>query len=281
MNVERMASNIQSASSRIHVLEVVGNAIVGGMENSVARLIERLPPQRFSLSVLCPFESPFTDELRGLGAEVYITAMPEDPAWSSIQFACALIKANCVDILHSHLANAHLLAGVAGRLAGKPVLATIHGRQLTSMDLEVHRTANTHLHVVCKQSYFHALGIGVNPAQLHFIANGVDTDVFKPQRKTAGPLRQRFGIPDDAKVVGFVGRLSAEKGPDVFLRTALGVRETSPRTRFLVVGEGPMQKQLHSFIQQFDLAPTVHLVGMQTDMPAVMAEIDVLVSASH
>ena len=263
------------------MLEVIGNAIVGGMEKSVARLIERLPPQRFCVSALCPFESPFTDELRALGAEVYITPMPEDPSWNSIQFACALIKANAVDILHSHLANAHLLAGISGRLAGKPVLATIHGRQLTSMDLEVHRTANSHLHVVCKQSYFHALGIGVTPGQVHYVANGVDTDVFHPQRRTTGPLRRRFGIPDHAKAVGFVGRLSAEKGPDVFLRMALGVREASPRTHFLVVGEGPMQKQLQGFIGQFDLTSTVHLAGTQTDMPAVLAEIDVLVSASH
>lgn len=274
-------ANIQSASSRIHVLEVIGNAIVGGMEMSVARLIERLPAQRFGVSVLCPFESPYTDRLRGLGAEVYITPMPDDPSWSSIQLACALVKANSVDVLHSHLPNAHLLAGLAGRLAAKPVLATIHGRQLTPLDLEVHRIAGTHLNVVCKQSYFHALGIGATPGQLHFIPNGVDTDVFTPRREKAGALRRRFAIPEAAKVVGFVGRLAHEKGPDVFLRVALGVREASPETHFILVGDGFMQQQLETFINQFDLASTVHLAGMQNDMPAVMAEFDLLVCASH
>jgi glycosyltransferase involved in cell wall biosynthesis len=274
-------ATIQSASSRIHVLEIIGNAIVGGMEMSVARLIERLPQQRFGVSVLCPFESPYTDQLRALGAEVYITPLPDDPAWSSIQLACALVKANSVDVIHSHLPNAHLLAGLTGRLTGKPALATIHGRQLSSLDLEVHRTAGTHINVVCKQSYFHALGVGVTPSQLHFIANGVDTEVFTPRRETAGTLRRRFAIPEAARLVGFVGRLSPEKGPDVFLRTALAVREASPETRFVVIGEGPMKKQLASFIEQFGLASTVHLAGMQGDMPALMAELDMLVSASH
>ena len=153
-----MPSTIQPASSRIHVLEIIGNAIVGGMENSVLRLIERLPPPRFSVSALCPFEGPYSERLRAAGAEVHIVPMPDDPPWSAIHLACALIKSHAVDVLHSHLPNAHVLAGIAGRLSGKPVLATIHGRQLTPLDLEVHRSAGTHLHVVCKQSQFNALG---------------------------------------------------------------------------------------------------------------------------
>lgn len=274
-------ASLQSASSRIHVLEVVGNAITGGMETSVARLIERLPAQRFGVSALCPFESPYTDELRALGAEVTITPLFDDPSWSSIQIACALIKANSVDVIHAHLPNAHLLAGLAGRLCGKPVLATIHGRQLSSLDLEVHRTSGTHIHVVCRQSYFQALGVGVHASQLHCIPHGVDTDVFTPRRDTSGPLRRRFGIPEAARVVGFVGRLSPEKGPEVFLRAALAVREASPGTRFIVVGDGPMRPQLQAFIEQFGLGSTVHLAGMQHAMPAVMSELDMLILSSH
>ncbi len=272
---------IQPASNRIHVLEVIGNAIVGGMENHVARLIERLPAERFAVSVLCPFESPYTDQLRGLGAEVFVTAMPDDPSWLSLQMTSALVKAHAVDVLHAHLPNAHLLAGIAGKLSGKPVLATVHGRQITSNDLEVHRTCGTQLSVVCKQSYYHALGIGVNANQLHLIANGVDTDRFRPLRIARGPIRTRFGIPDAACVVGFVGRLSWEKGPDVFLRTALAVRQLMPEAHFVLVGEGPMRDQLQGFIEQFHLGAHVHLAGTHHDMPAVFGEFDVMLLTSH
>jgi len=276
-----MASTVQPAAPRVHVLEIIGNAIVGGMENSVLRLIDGLAPERFAVSALCPFESPYTDRLRAAGAEVHVAPMPDDPPWSAILLASTLVKANAVDVIHAHLPNAHVLAGVTGRLTGKPVLATIHGRQLTTLDLEVHRSAGTHLHVVCKQSHFHALGIGVTASQLHFIAHGVDTDVFKPHRRAGGALRRRFGIADDAPVVGFVGRLSPEKGPDVFLRMALGVRERNPAARFIVAGDGPMRHHLDAFIRQFDLDGVVHLAGMQSDMPAVFNELDLLVSASH
>jgi len=276
-----MASTIQPASSRIRVLEIIGNAIVGGMENSVQRLIERLPTQRFSVSALCPFESPYTDRLRAAGAEVHIVPMPDDPPWSAIHQTCALIKSHAVDVIHSHLPNAHVLAGIAGRLSGKPVLATIHGRQLSPLDLEVHRSAGTHLHVVCKQSHFNALGIGIAASQLNFIPHGVDTDVFKPQRNGPGRLHQRFGIADGAPVVGFVGRLSPEKAPDVFLRMALGLHERSPQTRFVVLGDGPMRRQLEGFVRQFDLTAAIHFAGMQDDMPTLLNELDIVVSTSH
>ncbi|RZI84471.1 MAG: glycosyltransferase [Rubrivivax sp.] len=267
-------------SVRLQVLQIVGNAIVGGMETCVQRLVERLPPERFGVTVLCPYEGSFSDRLRTLGAEVVITPMPENPPWCSIQLACSLIKAQGIDVIQAHMDNAHLLAGLAGKMMGKPVIGTVHGRQVATVDVEMHRLAGTHLNVVCQQAYFHALGLGVNPAQLHLIPNGVDVNVFKPRHRRDGALRQRFSVPLDAPLVGFVGRLAPEKGPGDFLRAALIVHQARPDVRFIIAGEGPMLPQLQAFIAQYQLGDVVHLAGLQTDMPAVYAELDVLASTS-
>src|SRR5262249_13874788 len=64
-----------STTGRIHVLEVIGNAIVGGMETWVERFIERMPRERYRFTALCPFESPYTDRLRALEVEVLIAPM--------------------------------------------------------------------------------------------------------------------------------------------------------------------------------------------------------------
>ena len=272
---------LPATGSRLHVLQIVGNAIVGGMETSVERLVAQLPPQRVGVTALCPFESPFTDRLRALGADVVIATITDEPSWHAIQLACALVRASAVDVIQTHLPNAHVLGGIVGRLVDKPVLATIHGRALTGLDLEVHRAASTHLAVVCRHSHLHALGVGVHPKHLHLVPNGVDTDVFAPGQPRLGALRARFSIDADAPLVGFVGRLSWEKGPDVFLRAALAVHLARPDARFVLVGEGPMQAQLASFVERFDLADLVHFAGMQSAMPAVFGELDVVVSASR
>lgn len=271
-----------AAAPRVHVLEVIGNAIVGGMETSVQRLVERLPAERFAVSAVCPFESRFTEALRALGVEVLIAAMPEDLSWASVQLVGALLRTQAVDVLHAHLPNAHLLAGVAGRLAGTPVLTTIHARQLGTLDLEVHRATGTHLSVVCRHSYFHALGLGVHAAQLSCIPNGVDTDRFAPDAAgRAGALRQRFGIAGETPLVGYVGRFSPEKGPEVFLRAALLLATLAPEARCVMVGDGPMAGEIEAAVARFGLQERVHLAGTCRDMPAVYREFDVLVSSSH
>ena len=283
MSANLSASDGSTASAlpaRLNLLEIVGNAIVGGMETCVLRLIERLPRERINVTVMCPFESRFTDQLRALDVEVLVASMPEDPPWASIQMAASLIKTRAIDVIHAHMANAHVLGALAGKLTGKPVLSTIHGRQLYNADLEVHRAASTHLSVVCAHTYYHALGLGVNPAQLTLIPNGVDVEVFAPRQREMR-LRQRFGIPADAPVAGFIGRLSWEKGPDVFLRAVLGAHQAVPDAHFVLTGEGPMIEQLQAFARQFGLADRLHFAGLQTDIPAVLSEYDLLVSSSH
>jgi glycosyltransferase involved in cell wall biosynthesis len=267
--------------TRVHVLQVIGNAIVGGMETWVERLLQRLPRQRFEVTALCPYESPYTDRLRALGLEVLIAPMPEDPLWTSIQMTAALVKARGIDLLHAHLPNAHMLAGLAGSLTGTPVVTTIHGRQLTTLDLEVHRAVGSHLSVVCHQSYFHALGLGADANRLSCETNGVDTQVFRPRTGRATALHSALGLPADTPLVGFVGRLSPEKGPEVFVRAALQLRSRCPAARCVIVGEGPMDAAMRQLIAQCGLEQHVLMAGPRSDMPALYNELDLLVSSSH
>jgi len=264
----------------IHILQIVGNAIVGGMENYVVRLVERLPRESYGVFVLAPFESSFTDRLRAFGADVFITSITDEPSWQSIQLASALIQTRRIDVIQSHLPNAHVLAALAGRLTGRPVLATVHGRAVTTLDIEVQRLTGSHLAVVCNQTHFQALGIGIDPNHVHFIPNGVDTERFGPSELRTGALRARFDIDASTPLIGFVGRLSPEKGPDLFLRAALAIRAQCARAEFMLIGEGPMLKSLQGFVERFGLSDVVHFAGVQGAMAAVFNELDLVVSSS-
>ncbi|NML13514.1 glycosyltransferase family 4 protein [Azohydromonas caseinilytica] len=268
---------------RVHVLQVLGQAIVGGMESCVLQLVERLPRERFQTTVVCPQEGGLAERLRALGAEVVVTPIGEEPPWVSVQLATTLVQAARVDVLHAHLAPAHLLAALAGRLAGRPVLTTLHARQLSVLDLELLRSAGTHLNVVCRQSYYHALGLGVDPARLSCIPNGVDTARFHPRAADAAAdagLRRALELPAEAPLIGFVGRLSPEKGPEVFVRTALHLHRRWPQARFVLIGEGPQRAGLQALAERHGLQGCVHFAGLQSDMPACYRELDLVVSSS-
>lgn len=266
-------------------MEFIGNNIVGGMETYVLRLVERLPKERFRVTAVCPFESSYSNALRERGAEVLVLAMremPEDnPCWDAICSAAAYVQTEQVDVLQAHLTNAHILAGVVGQLTGAPVLYTNHGRRLDSEDVEVHRLTGTHVAVVCKYTETHAIGLGIRPDHVHLIPNGVDVDVFHPGDDRQGPLRKEFGIPTNAPLVGFVGRLSREKGPETFLRSMLLVHQAVPEMRVVMVGTGPMEPNVQAFIRNFQMDDYVHLAGLRKDMPELMRELDLFVSSSH
>jgi len=260
----------------LHVLEVIGNAIVGGMESWVERFIERTLPGRIRFTALCPADGAYARRLRELGVDVHILPMADDPAWSSVQTAAALVQAGGVDLLHAHLPRAHVLAGLVGRLTGRPVLATIHGRQLTGLDLEVHRATGSHLSVVCRASFHGALGLGVSPALLSCDPNGVDTERFAPRRPAPTALRDSCGLGVCEPLVGFVGRLSPEKGPEVFVR----LLQRLP-AHGVFIGDGPLRAALQAACDAAGLSGRLHFAGLREDMAAVYNELDILVSTSH
>ncbi len=263
-------------------MEVVGNGIVGGMERCVERLIEHLGRgDRFRFTVLCPFEGDFTDRVRAAGAQVMVVPMPEDPPWAALQMVTGLVRHGRVDLLHAHLPNAHQLAGVVGRITGVPVVSTIHGRQIIMPDLEVHRMVGSHLSVVCQHSYYHALGLGIDPDKLSCEPNGVDTQAFHPGPRPEQGLRERFGLPRDTLLVGLVGRLSPEKAPDVLVRAASLLHERLPDVHFMIVGEGPMRTQLVEAIERQGLQSHVHLLGRIDDVLPIYHDLDLQVSSSH
>ena len=80
-------------SSRLRVLEIVGNAIVGGMEHYVRNLISQLPRERYHVTCLSPFESPFTRSLREYGCPVIITPIADDPPWRNKSAAVEVTNA--------------------------------------------------------------------------------------------------------------------------------------------------------------------------------------------
>ena len=82
-------------------------------------------------------------------------------------------------------------------------------------------------------------------------------------------------------MVGFLGRLSPEKGPDVFLRAALLAQAKLQDTHFIFVGDGPLAPTLRETIARFKLEDSVHLAGLRRDVATVLNDMDVMVSSSH
>lgn len=272
-------NNGRPKKERIHVLEVLGNAIVGGMENYVRSLIGNLPASEFKITCLCPYESPITADLRRLGHDVFVTPMDRDPTWQAVQTAVGIIRSQGIHLLHAHLPPAHKLAGLVGSLTNKPVVATVHG-MYSLESIGIQRVADCHLIVICQAAYMEARACGVPKGAISLIPNGVDLQRFAP-RPDGTEFRQSTGIPLDVPLIGLVGRLSWEKGPDQFIRAAAMVHKQRPDAHFVLVGEGPMVDELRQLIAEQKLEARVHLAGLWADTAKVYPQLDILAQTSR
>jgi glycosyltransferase involved in cell wall biosynthesis len=263
----------------LHVLEMLGNAIVGGMETYVVRLVRAWPRSEFRVTALCPFESRVTKALRDADVDVLIAPIRDDPPWPTIELAAQLVVDHDVDVMHAHLANAHVLASLVSSLTGRPCVATIHGRAVPMLDLEAHRMSDAmHLSVVCRAAESHALALGVARDRLHLVQNGVPAPDL-----SAAPhaLAARLGFPVDAPLVGFVGRLSPEKGPDLFVRMIAELLPKHERARFVVIGDGPMRERLEAEARVLGVDERVRFMGETRDALPLLPSLAALVVPSY
>ncbi|MCW3109737.1 MAG: glycosyltransferase family 1 protein [Segetibacter sp.] len=267
--------------ARVHVLEVIGNASMGGMESYIKNFIAHLPRDQFRVTCICPYESPFTASLRQLGIEdVFITPIEDDPAWRSIQLTVEVARLHQIDVLHAHMPKAHVLSGLAGCLVHKPVVATVHGMNVTSHELGITRAVGSHLITNCQEAYTQALAMGVPAERVALVRNGVDTAIFTPD-STGDELRDAIDVSQGTPLVGFVGRLEHEKGPDLFLRAAQYVHHLRPDVHFVIIGEGGMRGHLSDMCIQLRLDRQVHFVGWWMNTAGIYPALDLLVHTSR
>lgn len=96
------------------------------------------------------------------------------------------------------------------------------------------------------------------PSKLQVIYNGIDLEEIE---KTTPMSRAQIGVPEDAFVVGMVGRLSKQKAPDTFVKAAKLIKEKIPNAFFLMVGDGELRDQVESMINQYDLGSSFLITG--------------------
>ena len=89
-----------------------------------------------------------------------------------------------------------------------------------------------------------------NDNKLELIPNGIDVEAVKcavPKRRTD------FGISDDAFVVGMIGRISPQKAPDIFIKSAKLIHDNIKNSAFIIVGDGEEREEVECFARENDL----------------------------
>jgi glycosyltransferase involved in cell wall biosynthesis len=200
---------------------------------------------------------------------------------ASIRKLVALTNA---DVVHAHGYKADIYSYFALRGSRMPLVSTCHTWYDNNRVVTLYGKADrlvlrnyTAVVAVSDEVKQRLLKAGVRDDKIHLIRNGIDLRPFNNVSPSLPNARQG----DHPPIVGLVGRLSIEKGVDIFMHAAAHVVAELPSTKFVVVGEGPDRDKLESLIDTLNLRQSVTMLGRRDDMPSVYASLDIMVSASR
>jgi glycosyltransferase involved in cell wall biosynthesis len=264
-----------------------------GLEEHVLSLLQTLSRQQFVLGLVCPIALVHTmaAELKGLPLEVFPVQAVQWSAFRDIRRLWGILRTFRPDILHCHLFRATLVGAPLGRAAGVPViLETYHGREVWRhgplkgrffVDRFVARWVDQIIAVSEAAARFLRENKGIPAQKITVIPNGRDLHAFGPGKShTRALLRQHWGIPDNAPVVGVVGRLEAQKGHRFLVEALPQVLTECPDVCVLLVGEGSLRPALEAQATILGIRDRIIFAGFQHDVSVYLNTMDVVVLPS-
>ncbi len=270
---------------QLSILHVLAPADVGGLETVVRSLAVGHTAMGHSVeiaAVLTASTNPFVQEARTAGLRVHVVDSPSRSFLPERRAIHALLARKHFDVLHSHGYRSDILdLGVARRMRVSSV-TTLHGFSATDLKARIYewlqlRAARGAAAVVAVSSNVaqRALASGVRPRAVHLIRNAA------PDSSTPiGPADARGRLLlDDGLQLGWIGRLSEEKGPDVMIEAMPFLSDLPITLSF--IGDGPDRVALASRAEQLGVAERVRFHGRVPNAASLLRGFDVVALSSR
>lgn len=276
------------SQSGLSVLHLLAPAPFGGLEAVVERLAAGQAERGTDVRVGAVVEPgagrhPFVETLEDAGVSAEALPVPHRSYRTEVDALGSLLDRLGPDVVHTHGYREDVVAGTIARRRGHATVSTVHGftgggwknrlyewlqrRSLARFDAVV---------AVSSPLEEELVDAGVAPDRVHVVRNA-----WTPSSELlpAGEARERLGLPHDAFVAGWVGRLSPEKGPDVFLRAM--ARPEAGGVLASVVGDGSRSEELERLAESLGIRDRTRFHGRVPDAEALYRAFDVFVLSSR
>jgi len=291
-----VASAPDAVASPLRIAFVIRSLGVGGAERQLAVLAAALRARGHAVLVIVYYDGGLLiEELRQAGVEV--VSLRKRGRWDLLGPLLRLrrvIRGFGPAIVHGYMPDGNLIALLASRFV-RPAMV-VWGVRSSHYDFGIYdRLFRLLFWASCRLAGRVDLIIANSVAGLEYhvahgypgercvvIPNGIDTARFRPDAQRRQRQREAWAIPDDAFLIGIVGRLDPMKGHPVFLRAAASTAGRMPNARFVVVGDGApaYRSELWELASRCGLGERMVWVPNAEDVPAVYNALDLMLSLS-
>lgn len=269
--------------NKIRILHVAQAA--GGVDRYIRMLLKYLDKEKFENILVCSqdFHRKDYDGLADSFEQVEMNRAIGVNDLKSIEKVRKLIKKYKPNIVYAHSSKAGAIARMADIGLKNYCIYNPHGwafnmrcsKKKRMMYIVIEKVAALFCDkIICisdaeKES---ALKKKIcKEEKLQVIFNGIDIDDY--ERQVHGRIKRiDLDIPEDAFVVGMVGRISPQKAPDVFVKMAKLIKDKVPNSHFIIVGNGEQEKEIRKYAENNGLLNSLHITGW-VDNPMSYVEI--------
>ncbi len=275
------------------ILQSCGSRSWGGLEMQALSTSVELRKRRHDVSLLCLPRSPLLREASAAGVPT-ISLLGEDKnAFAIIKDLSGLLRSYEYDVIHTHLSHDLWWIVPAMKLAGSnaELFLTKHMASGVKKTDPLHRFLYGRLQATFAISNYIRKSVldtcPVDDSTVHVLPPGVSLEEFNPDLYDKSEVRAELGIPENAVLVGMIGRMSPGKGHEEFLNAAKSIKEFSGvNLRFLVVGgasygEETYERTIKEMSADLGLTGTLTFTGFRKDIARILSSLDILAFPSH
>lgn len=282
---------------KTRILHIMGGMHRGGVETCLMNFLSKIDRKKFQPEILVHvnYECDYDQELKQLGIPIIQCPFTQNPFMYAKNFLNILKRNGPYDIIHSHV---HQFSGfifwLSHLLGMKKLVAHSHS-DTRSLDSEANDWRKFYLWWMTRWLKKYALkGLACSEAaaralygndwrkdpRWNIVYCGIDLTPFKKLSKDRR-LRERYGIPADAKVIGHVGRFTAPKNHEFLLEIYQEVLRQKDDIYLLLIGDGPLFEEIKKKIDQLGLSQKLKLTGAVPNVPELLQNvIDIFVFPS-
>ncbi|WP_341679447.1 TIGR03088 family PEP-CTERM/XrtA system glycosyltransferase [Niveibacterium sp. SC-1] len=271
------------------IAHIVYSFRVGGLENGMVNLINRLPDSHYRHAVIALTAVDPTFAARIKRDDVQYLSLHKSPGQGAKLFPRMhrLLRELSPAIVHTRNLAA-LEMNAPAWSAGVPV--RIHGehgwdendpggrKPLPRWIRKGYRPFVTHYIALSRElENYLAQGVGVAATRRDLICNGVDAQRFRPREGARQALKDAPFTGPGLCVIGTVGRLQAVKDQAGLVQAfaILASRPGCEHVRLVIVGEGPQRAEVEAAVAASGIAEKIWLAGERSDVAELMRSFDV------
>jgi len=205
-----------------------------------------------------------------------------------------LLRKRKFDIIHAHGSKAGFLARVSALGSGIPVVYSPHGFAFDAGNVSpavgfiyalVERLVATSLTAriitVSEAEKRSALARGIGKPELFSaVHSGLELRDFDVS-VDRNAIRQMLEVPEDAPLIGTVGRLNEQKAPFDFVRLVAKMKESCSDAHFVWVGDGNLMDSARTLARQLDVDSIIRFTGLRSDVIRLLRAMDCFLLTSH